>query len=99
MVIDEKDRLILFELQQDCRQPLSKISKAVGLPQQTVSYRIGKLEKAKVIKKYTANVDYQKLGMNRHSLYLDLRGIGGEKVGEYLKTTWLCMFGLLQEEF
>ena len=86
MGVDEKDRLILFELLQDCRQPVSRIAKAVGLPQQTVSYRIGKLEKAKVIKKYTTNVDYQKLGMNRHSLYLDLRGIKGEKVSDYLKT-------------
>lgn len=84
--MDEKDNLILFELLQDCRQPLSKIAKEVKLPQQTVSYRIAKLEKDKVIKKYTINVDYQKLGLNRHSLYLDLRGIRAEKVNEYLKT-------------
>ena len=47
---DEKDHLILFELLQDCRQPTSKIAKAVKLPQQTVSYRIKKLEDAKVIR-------------------------------------------------
>jgi DNA-binding Lrp family transcriptional regulator len=84
--MDEKDKLILFELLQDCRQQISKIAKAVRLPQQTVSYRIAKMEKDKVIKKYTINVDYQKLGLNRHSLYLDLRGIRAEKVNEYLKT-------------
>lgn len=82
----EKDKEILFELLQDCRQPISKIAKAVKLPQQTVSYRIAKLEKAKIIKKYTTNVDYQKLGLSRHSLYLDLKGIKAERVGEYLKT-------------
>jgi len=82
----EKDKLILFELLQNCRQPLSKIAKAVKLPQQTVSYRIAKLEKNKIIKKYTINIDYQKLGMNRHSLYLDLKGINAEQVDEYLKT-------------
>ena len=80
-----KDKLVLFELLQDCRQPISKIAKAVKLPQQTVSYRIKRLEKDNVIKKYTINVDYQKLGYNRHSLYLDLQGIKGEKVDEYLK--------------
>jgi len=84
--MDEKDKLIVFELLQDCRQSLSKIAKAVRLPQQTVSYRIAKLEKEKAIKKYTINIDYQKLGLNRHSLYLDLKGIKGEKVDEYLKT-------------
>ena len=46
--MDEKDRLILFELTQDCRQPLHKIAKAVRLPKQTVDYRIKKLEDDKV---------------------------------------------------
>ena len=82
----EKDKLILFELLQNSRQPLSKIAKAVKLPQQTVSYRITKLEKNKIIKKYTINVNYQKLGLNRHSIYLDLKGIKAEQIDEYLKT-------------
>jgi len=80
-----KDEAILFELLQDSRQSTSKIAKAVKLPQQTVSYRINKLEKEKVIKKYTINVDYQKLGFNRHSLYLDLVGIKSQDVNKYMK--------------
>lgn len=83
--MDEKDKLILFELLQDCRQPISKIAKAVKLPQQTVSYRIKKLEVSKVIKKYTANINYPKLGYSRHSIYLDIRGIGAKDVDKYLK--------------
>ena len=82
---DEKDHLILFELLQDCRQPTSKIAKAVKLPQQTVSYRIKKLEDAKVIKKYTANINYPKFGYSRHSLYLDMKGVSAEEVDKYLK--------------
>ncbi len=83
--MDGKDNLILFELLQDCRQPISKIAKAVKLPQQTVSYRIKKLEEAKVIKKYTANINYPKFGLSRHSIYLDMRGIRAEDVNKYLK--------------
>jgi len=49
--MDEKDKLILFELLQDCRQSVSKIAKSVRLPQQTVDKRIKKLEKSGVIKK------------------------------------------------
>ena len=45
MTADEKDNLILFELLQDCRQPISKIASAVKLPQQTVTYRIKKFER------------------------------------------------------
>jgi DNA-binding Lrp family transcriptional regulator len=83
--MDNKDNLILFELLQDCRQPLAKIAKAVGLPQQTVSYRIKRLEQTKVIKKYTANVNYPKLGFSRHSIYLDIKGVHAEEVDKYLK--------------
>ena len=66
---DNTDNLILFELLQDCRQPLAKIAKIVKLSQQKVHYRIKKLEDSKVIKKYTANINYPKLGYSRHSLY------------------------------
>ena len=82
--MDEKDKLILFELLQDCRQPVSQIAKAVSLPQQTVSYRIKKLEDSKVIKKYAININYPKLGYSRHSLYLDIRGVSAEEVDKYL---------------
>lgn len=82
---DEKDKLILFELLQDCRQPLSQIAKSVKLPQQTVSYRIKKLEDSKIIKKYTANINYPKFGFSRHSIYLDIKGVTAEQVDKYLK--------------
>ncbi|MBU0894795.1 MAG: Lrp/AsnC family transcriptional regulator [Nanoarchaeota archaeon] len=84
-ISDEKDRLILFELLQDCRQSLSKIAKAVNLPQQTVSYRIKRLEKSKVIKKYTININYSKLGYRRHTLYLDVKEISTEEVNKYIQ--------------
>ena len=84
-MIDEADREILFELLQDCRKPLYKIAKAVNLPQQTLSYRIKKLEKEGVIRKYTVNINYPKLGFARHSLYLDLKSVEPEEVEKYLK--------------
>ena len=86
MFIDEKDKLILFELQQDCRQPLSAIAKEVDLPEKTVANRIKNLEKKDIIKKYTVNIDHQKLGYNRHSLYLDLKPIDPKLVSDYLAT-------------
>ncbi|MEK6917839.1 MAG: Lrp/AsnC family transcriptional regulator [Nanoarchaeota archaeon] len=82
--VDEKDKLILFELLQDCRQSLAKIGRTADLPQQTVSYRIKRLEDLGIIKKYTINIDYSKLGFNRHSLYLDIKGINLEEADDYL---------------
>ncbi len=83
--MDEKDKLILFELLQDCRQPISKISKSVQLPQQTVNYRIKKMEERKIIKKCTVNINYPKLGFSRHSIYLDIQGVSFIDVNKYLK--------------
>ena len=83
--MDDKDKLILFELLQDCRQPVSKIAKAVRLPSRTVTYRIKAMEDSKVIKTYTANINYPKFGLSRHSIYLDIRGVTAQEVDKYLK--------------
>ena len=83
--MDEKDKFILFELLQNCRQPLSKIARAVNLPIQTVAYRIKRMEEDQVITKYTININHQKLGRNRHSIYLDLVGINPQEVDTYLR--------------
>lgn len=82
---EEINRRILFELLQDCRQPLSKLAKILRLPKQTVDYHIQKLENSGIIKKYTININYPKLGFSRHSIYLDLKTIDAKEVGEYLK--------------
>ena len=57
-----KDRKILFELDQNCRQSLQQIGKKVGLAKTIVSYRIKRLEKMGVIKSYYTVVDLYKLG-------------------------------------
>jgi len=84
--VDPVDKLILFELIQDCRQPLIKIARAVGLPKKTVHNRIKRLEKNGIIVKYTINVNYQKFGLNRHSLYLKLKeDTKPQDIGKYIK--------------
>jgi DNA-binding Lrp family transcriptional regulator len=86
MEVDKTDKLILFELVQDSRQPVSHIAKTVGLPQQTTSRRIANMERAGIIKKYTLDVDYHKLGFDKHSLYLELQGIDKGDMEGYLKS-------------
>ena len=60
--IDLKDRKILYHLDLDSRQSLTKIGKNVGLPKNVVSYRIKRLEELGVIKKYYTIIDIHKLG-------------------------------------
>ena len=57
-----ENKKILYQLEKNCRQPLSQIGKKVGLSREVVSYRIKQLEKKEVIPYYLTVVDYVKLG-------------------------------------
>jgi len=60
--LDEKDKKILLELQENCRQSIAEISKKTKLPRDVVVYRIKKLEQEKVIKQHHSFLDHSKLG-------------------------------------
>lgn len=60
--IDEKDRRILEVLVEDSDLSIQKISKRTGIPITTVHNRIKRLKKNGIIKNYTVNLDYHKLG-------------------------------------
>ena len=60
--VDEKDRRILEVLHENSDLSIQKISKLTGIPITTVHNRIKRLKKSGIIKNYTVNLDYQKLG-------------------------------------
>jgi DNA-binding Lrp family transcriptional regulator len=60
--LDELDTRILGILQSDCRIPLGKIARELGVPKSTVHYRVKRLEADGVIKGYRAKLDAAKLG-------------------------------------
>jgi len=60
--IDEVDRKILNELLRDCRRSYRSISRRAGISVGTVLSRIRRLEKAGVIRGYSALLDHEKLG-------------------------------------
>ena len=61
--LDAKDKKILYQLEKDCRQPLSQLGKKVGLSREVVSYRIKQLEQKGIIQYYVAVIDYVRLGL------------------------------------
>jgi len=69
-MIDEKDERILFELEQDSKQTTGKIAKKTRIPVTTVHNRIKKLEQEGVIKKYSVEINYEKLGKPLEALIL-----------------------------
>jgi len=60
--IDEIDKRILKELTTDCRISYRQIAKKVRVSVGTILNRIRRLEKAGVIKGYSAIVDHEKIG-------------------------------------
>jgi Lrp/AsnC family leucine-responsive transcriptional regulator len=62
--MDEIDLKLIRLLQENARYPLKHLAEEVFLSPPAVSSRIEKLEKAGIIKGYTANVDKLKLGYN-----------------------------------
>ncbi len=60
--LDELDSRIIYELDFDSRQPLSKLSKRLHISVQRLDYRLHALEKRGVIIAYPAVVNLRKLG-------------------------------------
>ena len=67
-MLDEKDKTILDLLQQDASLSTYKITKKTGIPQTTVLNRMRKLKQENIIRKYTIDIDWKKLGMNNKAL-------------------------------
>ena len=62
MVLDETDEKILKNLLVDARQSARQLALKLGMSTVTVLSRIKKLEKAKIIRGYTAIIDHEKIG-------------------------------------
>lgn len=61
MAIDDKDRLLLAELQRDSRQGLKELSKKLDMPMSTVHERVKRREADGTILKYTAVINPEKV--------------------------------------
>jgi DNA-binding Lrp family transcriptional regulator len=73
--VDSKDRQILYELDYNSRQSLTRIGKKVGLHKNVVAYRIKKLQQQDVIQGFYTVIDSYKLGYNSLRFYLVYRNV------------------------
>lgn len=64
MELDDTDRAILRELQQNARTPFSEIARRIDMSSATVHDRVGRLEEAGVIEGYHAEVDPKAAGFD-----------------------------------
>ena len=75
MVLDKKDKRILYELDKNARQPLSEIAKKVQLKRESILYRLKKYLQEGLIRDYLTVIDMSKLGFTHYKIYLRLHNI------------------------
>jgi len=64
MKIDDIDKKIINELIGNARQSYRQLSQKIGVSVATVMHRVNRLEKSKVIRHYSAILDYDQLGFD-----------------------------------
>ena len=62
MKIDDLDRKIIQKLMANSRNSFRAIAKSLNISVATAIARVNKMEKEGIIKNYSANIDYEKLG-------------------------------------
>ncbi|MUK87842.1 AsnC family transcriptional regulator [Ornithinibacillus sp. L9] len=63
MKIDDIDKKIIDELHNNSRLSMSELGRRVNLSSPSVTERVRRMESFGIIKKYTIEVDYEKLGL------------------------------------
>jgi DNA-binding Lrp family transcriptional regulator len=92
--LDLKDRKILYYLDENSRQPLSRLGKQVGLPKNVVAYRLNRLLEKGVIRGFFTVVNPFRIGYTSFGFYLVLQYATSaikEEIIDYFvrdKNTW-----------
>ncbi len=68
MDIDDRDKKILNVLLENAKLSFRDIAKKVGVSVVTVLKRVRALEKEQVIKSYTTDLDYERIGYDVHAI-------------------------------
>jgi len=68
--IDEIDINLLEQLLVDSSQPLIKLSEKIQLSPDATKKRLQRLEKEKVIRRYTAKINYPRLGLEVYKVFI-----------------------------
>lgn len=82
--LDAKDRQLLYELDKNARQPISKLAKKIRLSQPAVANRLQRLISRGIIKKFFAIINVSELGYFSHRVYIRYQKIDPEKEKEMI---------------
>jgi DNA-binding Lrp family transcriptional regulator len=68
--LDSIDQQLIRLLLQDSSTPVSVLASYIGLHPSTISYRIRRLRRSGVIKKFTVSVDWRKMGKQVEAAFI-----------------------------
>jgi len=85
--MDEKDRILLHLLEENCRTPERELAVLAEMSEQDVTDRIGRLETAGVVRRYGAVVDWERAGDGNVAAVIELkvspeRDFGYDRIAE-----------------
>jgi len=83
--LDERDKKLLYLLDCNAREPLTRIAKYLHVSPEAVLYRIKKLEEKGIIKNYQIVVDLSKLGLFQCKFCLKFLQMTSDKLTERIK--------------
>lgn len=86
-ILDLIDKKILSELDKNSRQSNNQIGRKLGISRERVDYRIKKLIKQKVIRKFQTLINPTKFGYSMHKLYFQFQNLSQSKEKELID--WL----------
>lgn len=80
--IDKLDRKILYYLDVNARMSTLQIAKKLKTSREVVDYRIKRLIKNEVIRRFYSHIQSQKMGYTIYKLYFKIKGLNEEKEKE-----------------
>ncbi|MBT6773869.1 Lrp/AsnC family transcriptional regulator [Candidatus Woesearchaeota archaeon] len=81
----EKERLIISHLRKNSRKSLGSISESIDMPISTIYDKINRFNKERIIQKFTALIDFKKLGYHHHTkLALQVSRLQKQSLQEFL---------------
>lgn len=82
--MDKLDKKILEQLILNSRISVKRLAKNIESSREVVNYRINNLNK-ELIKKYTTQINYKRLGYKKHTCFIKFKGISLKEEEEIIK--------------
>ena len=86
--LTQSDLILLAELEDNARKPLSKLAKILRISQQLLSYRLQSLQKRNILAGYYTQINFTMFGYTRYRTMIRLSNYSNKKIVEmvaYLK--------------